>query len=191
MEPIIDVLRRDHREIEALLRILERECERFHLAERPDYELLRQIIDYFGSFLNEYHHPRQDRLLNLIRMRGAGCDEIIDKIFDARATAASSLQVLGDALRYILDDQRVLRQTFDDAARGFIQHERQQIEIEERLFVAASSVLASFDWADLYGELSDQRKTQHDRDLEDKLHARYRSIMRESRAYHGIPKPGV
>ena len=189
MEPIVDTLRRDHREIEVLLHILERECGAFRLAEQPDYELLNEIIDYLRSFLNEYHHPKQDRLFSLIRTRNVRYDEIIDRIYGARDAAISILQSLEDALREVLNDQRVIRRRFHDAARAFIEHERRQIEIEERLFVAASSVLTAFDWADLYGELSDQRRTADARSLEDKLHVRYRSIVRESRAYHGWPKP--
>jgi len=191
MEPIVDLLRRDHHEIEALLRVLEHECELFRRAERPDYGLLSELIDYFRSFLDQYHHPKQDRLFNLIRIRDAKCDRIIDEIQDERAAALSSLERLGDALRDILNEQRVPRQAFDDPARGFIQHERRQIEIEEKLFVAASAVLATIDWADLYAEPSDQRGSLLARGLEDKLHARYRAIIREARADQGAPKPNA
>ncbi len=98
MDTIIDSFRRDHREIDALLRVLESECDLFRRAERPDYELLGEIIDYFRLFLDQYYQPKEDLLLNLTRMRNGTCDGIVDNIADERAAAVSSLQVLGDAL---------------------------------------------------------------------------------------------
>jgi hemerythrin-like domain-containing protein len=183
MQAIIESLRRDHHDMEGLLRVLEWECDLFRQAERPDYELLSEIIDYFQSFLNQYHHPKEDLIFNLVRLRNPICDRIIDDIADERAAAALSLQDLGDALRDILNEQRILREAFNDAARRFIQHERRQIEIEEQqLFPTASPVLAPADWADLHTKLRDQRTALRIHGLEERLRAQRRWIMREAQA---------
>jgi hemerythrin-like domain-containing protein len=81
MDSIVASLRRDHDEIEALLRILEWECDLFQRAERPDCELLSEIVDYFRSFLDQCYHPKEDLIFKL-RMRTAACDGIIDDIAD-------------------------------------------------------------------------------------------------------------
>lgn len=131
MDAIIASFRRDHEEIEALLRILEKECDLFKRIER--------------------------------------------------AAAASSLEALGGALGNILNEQRVLRETFDDAARGFIQHERRQIEIEERrLFPAISSVLPPTDLADLHFKLKQQDERLRIRGLEERLRDQRHCIKREA-----------
>ena len=170
MEAVIDSFHRDHRKINALLRVLECECDLFRRAERPDYELLSEIIYYFRLFLDQYYYPKEDLLFNLTRVRTTQCDSLIDNIADERAVAASSLQVLGDVLRDILNEQRVLRQTFNDAARSFIQHERRQIEIEERqLFPAVLSMLAPADWAHPRTKLSNKKEPLRSHGLEERL----------------------
>jgi hemerythrin-like domain-containing protein len=183
MDAIIESFRRDHHEIEAVLRILECECDRFRQAERPDYELLSEIVEHFRAFLGQCYYPKEDLLFNLTRMRTHLCDGIIDDLANERAAAASSFQALGDALRDILNEQRVLRQTFDDAARGFIQHERRQMEVEERqLFPTVLSVLTPADWADLQTKLRDQNQALRTRGLEERLQAQRRWIKREALA---------
>jgi hemerythrin-like domain-containing protein len=144
MRAIIQSLRRDHSEIEQVLRVLEQECDRFRRAERPDYDLLRE---------------------------------------GERATVASSLQQLAGALGDILNEQRVLRQTFDDAACRFIQHERRQIEIEEgQLFPEALAVLTPADWADIHARLRDEKASPRAHQLEDQLRAQRGWIVREALA---------
>jgi hemerythrin-like domain-containing protein len=184
MRAIIQSLRRDHSEIEQVLRVLEQECDRFRRAERPDYDLLREVIDYFQSFLDEYHHPKEDLMLNLLaRSRSVTCARILDDIAGERATVASSLQQLAGALGDILNEQRVLRQTFDDAACRFIQHERRQIEIEEgQIFPEALAVLTPADWADIHARLRDQKASPRAHQLEDQLRAQRGWIVREALA---------
>ena len=46
---IIDVLRQEHRNIEKLLLVLERELDVFAWGERPDYEVVQAVIAYFQS----------------------------------------------------------------------------------------------------------------------------------------------
>jgi len=183
MNVVIESFRRDHREAEALLRALEGECDLFRQAERPDYELIGEIIAHFRSFLDEYYHPKEEMLFNLTRTQTGLCDSMIDRIADERAASASSLEALRDALGEILNEQRVLRQTFDDAARGFIQHERRRIEIEEqRLFPELLSVLGPAAWAELAAGLRDQRELPRRRGLEERLRARSLWISREALA---------
>ena len=54
---IIDSLRQEHRNIEKLLLVLERELSVFDRGERPDYQVIHAIIAYFLVYPNSYHHP--------------------------------------------------------------------------------------------------------------------------------------
>ena len=57
---IIERLSREHRNIEKLLAILERELEIFDRGDRPDYEVIHAIICYFKVYPAVYHHPQED-----------------------------------------------------------------------------------------------------------------------------------
>ena len=56
MPELIEILREDHRNIETLLLVLERELNIFDRAEQPDYEVVQAIIDYFRDYPDRCHH---------------------------------------------------------------------------------------------------------------------------------------
>ena len=58
---IIELLSREHRNIERLLAVLEHELDIFDRADRPDYEVIRAIIAYFEVYTEMYHHHQEDR----------------------------------------------------------------------------------------------------------------------------------
>ena len=47
MTYVVEVLRQEHRNIEKLLRVLERELSVFDRGDRPNYEVVVGIIGYF------------------------------------------------------------------------------------------------------------------------------------------------
>ena len=66
---IIERLSREHRNIEKLLAVLERELEVFDLGGRPDYEVIRAVISYFEAYPEEYHHPQEDLVFARLKQR--------------------------------------------------------------------------------------------------------------------------
>ena len=55
---IIELLSREHRNLERLLDVLEHELEIFDRGDRPDYEVIRAIVSYFEVYPELYHHPQ-------------------------------------------------------------------------------------------------------------------------------------
>ena len=66
---IIERLCREHRNIEMLLGVLERELEIFDRGGRPDYEVIRAIISYFELYPEMYHHPQEDLVFAKLKSR--------------------------------------------------------------------------------------------------------------------------
>ena len=66
---VIDRLSQEHRNVEMLLSILERELEIFDRSGRPDYEVIRAIISYFEVYTEVYHHPQEDLVLAKLENR--------------------------------------------------------------------------------------------------------------------------
>ena len=66
---IIERLSQEHRNIEKLLAILERELEVFDRGDRPDYEVIRAVISYFEVYPEVYHHPQEDLVFAKLRTR--------------------------------------------------------------------------------------------------------------------------
>ena len=84
MVDIIQGLRQEHRNIESLLRVLERELSVFDRGERPDYEVVLAVIDYFKDYPDSCHHPKEDM--------------IVEKLTSSAATSSLSGTVSPNAL---------------------------------------------------------------------------------------------
>ncbi|WP_161500012.1 hypothetical protein [Bradyrhizobium sp. AC87j1] len=70
---IIDLLLREHRNIDLLLAALQRELEIFEKGIRPDYEVIRAIISYFEVYPEVY--PSSTGRLDFFQAQGlrSGC----------------------------------------------------------------------------------------------------------------------
>jgi len=66
---IIERLSEEHRNIETLLSVLERELEIFDRGDNPDYEVIRAIISYFELYPEPYHHPQEELVFAKLKLR--------------------------------------------------------------------------------------------------------------------------
>jgi hemerythrin-like domain-containing protein len=69
MTYVVEVLRQEHRNIEKLLRILERELSVFDRGNRPNYEVVLGVIDYFKDYPDSCHHPKEDIIFEKLQLR--------------------------------------------------------------------------------------------------------------------------
>mgnify|MGYP001601159603 CR=1 FL=1 len=179
MSNIIKILLEEHRNIDKLLLVLEHELEVFDRSEEPDYEILRAVIEYFQDYPEDCHHPKEDMVFEKLKMRDPAA---ADRIGDAQAEheiETERLHKLVEAVEEILAGREFLRQTFHDAVYGFIRHQRQHMDKEERLlFPAAVQRLRPEDWDAIDARLADRKDPLFNGTVETKFHALQRTILR-------------
>jgi hemerythrin-like domain-containing protein len=157
MSEFVDVLRQEHRNIESLLRVLEREIAIFDAGDTPDYEVVRAVIGYFKDYPDACHHPKEDMMVEKIALRDKAAAERIGDLASEHRAEARRLRRMSDAVENVLRDEEVLRETVDAIVRDFIAHERRHMAMEESLvFPAALDVLEVEDWAELALKLADR-----------------------------------
>ena len=182
MSNIIQILLEEHRNIDKLLLVLEHELEVFDRSEEPDYEILRAVIEYFQDYPEDCHHPKEDMVFAKLKMRDPA---EAHRIGDAQAEheiETERLHKLVDAVEGILAGREFLRQTFHDAISGFIKHQRQHMDKEERLlFPAAVRRLHPEDWAAIDARLNDRKDPLFNGAVETKFQALQRTILRWER----------
>jgi hemerythrin-like domain-containing protein len=157
MSYVIEVLRQEHCNIESLLGILERELSVFDRGDRPNYELVLAVIEYFEDYPDSCHHPKEDLIFEKLRARDPAATAVIGDLEAEHREGAKRLRRVGQAVKLVLGDEEILRQTVADIIREFIRHERQHMAMEERvLFPAALNALRAKDWADIALKLGDR-----------------------------------
>jgi hemerythrin-like domain-containing protein len=155
---IINFLRQEHRNIEKLLLVLERELSVFARGERPDYEVIHAVIAYFLVYPDAYHHPPEDLVFEKLKVLDSVAAANIGDLAADHRRGAERLRRVAQAVESVLADRELLRQTVDDIIRDFIEHERRHIAMEERdFFPAAVKALQPQDWAEIASRLTDQK----------------------------------
>ncbi len=175
---IVDFLRQEHRNIERLLVILERELDVFDRAERPDYEIIWAIISYFQVYPDVYHHPQEDLVFRKLKARDPAAAAKVGDLAAEHQGAAERLRRVAQAVESVLKDQEVLRQTVDAIIRDFIVHERRHMAMEERdFFPAAEKALLAQDWADIAATGADQKNPLFSDSVEERFDAVRKHIL--------------
>jgi hemerythrin-like domain-containing protein len=155
---VIESLRQEHRNVEKLLLVLERELSVFARGERPDYEVVRAVIAYFQVYPEAYHHPLEDLVLEKLKVRDPAAAANIGDLAADHRRGAERLRRVAQAVESVLADRELLRQTVNDIIRDFIEHERRHIAMEERdFFPAVVKALQPQDWAEIASRSTDQR----------------------------------
>jgi hemerythrin-like domain-containing protein len=179
MSNIIQILLEEHRNIDKLLLVLERELDVFDRSEEPDYEIFQAVIQYFQDYPESCHHPKEDMVFEKLKARDAAA---ADRVGDAEAdhrVETLRLRRLVEAVEDILAGREFLRQTFHDVVHEFIAHQRQHMDKEERLlFPAAIKGLRPEDWADIDARLNDRKDPLFNGVIETKFQALQRTILR-------------
>ena len=155
---VIDILRQEHRNIETLLVVLERELGLFARGERPDYEVVHAVIAYFQVYPDACHHPLEDMVFERLKVRDSTAAAKIGDLAADHRRGAERLRRVAQAVESVLADQQFLRQTINDIIRYFIEQERRHMAMEERdFFPAAVKSLQPQDWAEIAARWTDQR----------------------------------
>jgi hemerythrin-like domain-containing protein len=152
---IIDRLSQEHRNIEMLLAVLERELEIFDRGDRPDYEVIRAIISYFELYPEVYHHPQEDLVFAKLKIRDPAAAAKVGNLALEHQKGAERLRRVAQAVDSVLADREILRQNVDNIVRDFIEHERRHIMMEDRdFFPAALKSLEPQDWTEIASTLT-------------------------------------
>ena len=124
-------LRQDHRNMDLLLNLLERETEATYKDQAPDFELMHCIMYYMTSYPDAVHHPKEDRIyaeLKAVRPdQAAGMSRVSE---DHRLLAELGNALRGDIERIIGGDSIRRSKVVGDASR-YIETLRSHMHWEE------------------------------------------------------------
>ena len=127
MLEMIEMLRQEHLKIEGLLRVLERELSVFDRGERPDYEVVLAVIDYFEDYPDTCHHPKEDMIVEKLRARDPIAAATIGDFEAEHQAGTKRLRQVALAVERVLSDQDLVRENVTGIIRDFIEHERQHM----------------------------------------------------------------
>ena len=156
MSETLDTLRAEHGVMTQLLDLLGEQVDRFERAESTDYELMKEILDYFLTIPDLYHHPKEDLIHSRMLRRGGAKAKGMHDIPAEHERGSERLHTLSRALISVLLDAEFPRDRFVEIARSFLDGERRHMRGEEKgFFPAAEDMLTEEDWSEIDQRVSD------------------------------------
>jgi len=137
----------DHVYFNQLLRLLQRELDRFHEGGQPNYELMQDVLRYLTEYSDRQHHPREDVAFGRLAAR---CPDIRLELARLRqehrliAQAGASLMKL---LQSAVDGAVLPRAEIEVAAATYLVYYGNHIAKEEEdVLPRAARLLTPEDW---------------------------------------------
>jgi hemerythrin-like domain-containing protein len=178
MVEIIEILRWEHRNIEKLLSVLEQELNVFARAERPDYEVIQAVIEYFKQYPDTCHHPKEDVIYEKFKALAPGRAASITDLQSEHREGARRLHRVALVIDNVINDQDLLRESVNNIVRDFIDSERKHIALEDEIvFPAILETLKPADWADIALILADKYGPPSKADFEEQFSTVRRNIL--------------
>jgi hemerythrin-like domain-containing protein len=151
-------LRQEHANMTMLLDVLEQQIARLRQGEVADFRAVKGILDYFLTYPDLVHHPKEDLLYH--RM----CE------VDPEATAAADALLSGHehlgiltrrvvraAVDHMLRESKETRIWFISLGQDFVDMNRRHLaEEEQHFFPLALRVLSPSDWAEIDAQISSE-----------------------------------
>lgn len=141
---ILSELRTDHRNMATMLDLLERETDRIGAGDRPDYELIHDIMRYMTVYSDAVHHPKEDVLYAAMKGDKPQLAEGLEQVEPEHEEIARLGEGLRNDIEAIACGAAVTRDHVLKDARNYVGRLREHMNWEEGdLFKRADSLVAA------------------------------------------------
>jgi hemerythrin-like domain-containing protein len=137
----------EHVYFRRLLELLQRELDGFHRGERPNYELMLDIVAYLRDYSDQFHHPREDAVFERLAVRCPDLKLELARLAQEHRVIARAGETLRQHLESILAGIIVQRAEVEVAAATYLVYYGNHIAKEDELVLNhAAALLSPGDW---------------------------------------------
>lgn len=154
MADILDDLREDHRNMSIMLNLLERETERVRKGERPDYELIHDIMRYMTVYSDAVHHPKEDLLYAAVKTERPSFAAELERVRPEHREIAKLGERLRNDIEAVASGAAVPRKRLVADTDEYVRKLRHHIAWEEEDLFRRASELVN-DQNAMFVEISD------------------------------------
>ncbi len=150
-------LNRDHAHLASVLQVFDEQYQAFDSEDGPDYELLRDILDYVQAFPDAVHHPAEDILFDHMVHSGTLSPDEIQFVEDNRAqheVIIKATKDLAQMIEHIVAGGIVGGAALKLKMSEYLSQQHRHMRFEnEHLFPLAEAKLEAADWEYLEARL--------------------------------------
>lgn len=147
---LINRLRQDHGNLEKLLLILGRQFQGIRRGDRPDYELMHQILDYLTYYPDRYHHVREDLLFTRLAEKRPTLKPVLRTLHGQHHDLTGRGIRLRGMVNEVLSDLPVSRSELCRLGDAYVRAYREHLEYEEGPVIRQlQDTMSASDWLTL------------------------------------------
>jgi len=137
-------LREDHRNMGIMLDLLERDLAYIRDSEKPNYELIHDIMRYMTVYSDAVHHPKEDILYAAMKAENPALADGLEKVEPEHREIAILGETLRNDVEAIASGAAVTRFRLVADMSDYIERLREHMSWEEEdLFQRADSLVAA------------------------------------------------
>jgi len=143
----VELWHAEHVYFNGLLSLLHKEVDVFASGERPNYELMADIVSYLHEYSDRFHHPREDVAFTRLAQH---CPELrlpLMRLAQEHRVLERAGETLQGHIESILSGAMVPREEVEVAAATYLVYYGNHIAKEEEdVLTAAAKHLTAEDW---------------------------------------------
>ncbi|MEJ2058971.1 MAG: hemerythrin domain-containing protein [Gammaproteobacteria bacterium] len=179
MGDMLDTLREDHVNLSKLLVLLSDQLATLQAGDTPDYNLMRDIVDYIDNYPDLVHHPREDVMFEVYLEHHRKQRKEINELMEEHKLLPELTDRLLESIDAILSDAIQEREAFETRLYDYIQIQRRHLDTEEAtVFPTIRAALKEDDWRRIEAEVPHR----HDPLFGDILEKQYADLYERIRA---------
>jgi hemerythrin-like domain-containing protein len=137
----------EHVYFRRLLELLQREVDAFHRGERPNYELMLDVVAYLREYSDQLHHPREDAAFERLAVRCPDIKLDLARLSQEHRVIARAGETLRQHLESILAGSVVERAEVEVAAATYLVYYGNHIAKEDEIVLPrAAELFSPGDW---------------------------------------------
>lgn len=140
--------RTEHANFNRMLTLVDNEIDTFRRGERPDYELMFDVLHYMTNGPDRTHHPFEDRACERLVERKPDTSAAVRALAEEHRHIAEAGSRLMENLGAAVDGAVLPRSAIEDDAADYATYLRNHMrQEEESIFPLLDRVLEPEDWA--------------------------------------------
>ena len=168
----------EHANFLRLLDLLDAEVRLFHQGERPNYDLMLDILYYLIRYPDQFHHPKEDAAMERLLRLEPGSRQLASELALEHKVIAESGNVLFEQLQGVVSGTVMPRAAVEGPAATYAAYYRQHMAREEAdLFLRVEQVLKPSDWAAVEEAVPTEKDPLFGQRTEERYEALHRQIV--------------
>lgn len=180
MSTIMSQLHLDHLNLSRLLEVLKDKLVCLREGERPDYQLILDVVTYIVDYADTYHHPLEDQIYDYATHQYPSSKQALLEVEAEHKQIRDNTRELQLLIESILMDSVVSMDVFNQRLEDFINQQYAHLNQEEgTVFPLLEKLMQDKDWLNLQVKLQTRNDPLFGDEVAEEYKRLYKSLIQQ------------